>query len=124
MKTLSTSEIYAKNPFSYDALEGDSLLLGWRRGGADSSNMGFAIDTVEAEGVEPCPVELGREGHVVTIAPTGSGKGRGCIIPTLLTSEFEAVRNFAEIMVEEAAAHGRTLSLGLASVAIRTPYVV
>ena len=34
------------------------------------------------------------------------------IIPTLLTSEFEAVRNFAEIMVEEAAAHGRPLSLG------------
>lgn len=34
------------------------------------------------------------------------------VIPTLLTSELEAVRNFAEIMVEEAAAHGRSLALG------------
>jgi alkanesulfonate monooxygenase SsuD/methylene tetrahydromethanopterin reductase-like flavin-dependent oxidoreductase (luciferase family) len=34
------------------------------------------------------------------------------VIPTLLVSELEAVRQFAEIMVEEAAAHGRTLELG------------
>lgn len=34
------------------------------------------------------------------------------IIPTLLVSEPEAVRHFAEAMVEEAAAHGRTLALG------------
>ena len=34
------------------------------------------------------------------------------IIPTLLVSELDAVRRFAEVMVEEAAAHGRTLALG------------
>ncbi|MGE0486439.1 MAG: LLM class flavin-dependent oxidoreductase [Gammaproteobacteria bacterium] len=34
------------------------------------------------------------------------------VIPTLLTSELDEVRRFAEIMVEEAAAHGRTLALG------------
>lgn len=30
------------------------------------------------------PVLLNGEGHLVTIAPTGSGKGRSCIIPALL----------------------------------------
>jgi alkanesulfonate monooxygenase SsuD/methylene tetrahydromethanopterin reductase-like flavin-dependent oxidoreductase (luciferase family) len=34
------------------------------------------------------------------------------IIPTLLVSEPDVVRHYAEIMVEEAAAHGRTLALG------------
>lgn len=34
------------------------------------------------------------------------------IIPTLLVSELEPLRKFAEIMVEEAAEHGRTLALG------------
>jgi type IV secretion system protein VirD4 len=30
------------------------------------------------------PIQLAREGHLITIAPTGAGKGRGCIIPALL----------------------------------------
>ena len=34
------------------------------------------------------------------------------IIPTLLVSELEDVKRYAEIMVEEAADHGRTLTLG------------
>ena len=34
------------------------------------------------------------------------------IIPTLLVSELEPLRRFAEIMVEEAAEHGRSLALG------------
>ena len=34
------------------------------------------------------------------------------IIPTLLVSELDEVRRFAEIMVSEAAEHGRTLELG------------
>jgi len=30
------------------------------------------------------PILLGSEGHLMTIAPTGAGKGTGCIIPALL----------------------------------------
>jgi len=30
------------------------------------------------------PILFEGEGHLMTIAPTGSGKGTGCIIPTLL----------------------------------------
>lgn len=33
------------------------------------------------------PILLEDEGHVITIAPTGTGKGRGCIIPALLRHE-------------------------------------
>lgn len=33
------------------------------------------------------PVLLEDEGHVITIAPTGTGKGRSCIIPALLRHE-------------------------------------
>lgn len=33
------------------------------------------------------PVLLEGEGHVITIAPTGTGKGRSCIIPALLRHE-------------------------------------
>ena len=37
---------------------------------------------------------------------------RESIIPTLLVSELEEVKRFAEIMIEEAKSNGRTLSLG------------
>lgn len=30
------------------------------------------------------PIQLSREGHLITLAPTGAGKGVGCIIPALL----------------------------------------
>lgn len=33
----------------------------------------------------------GREGHLVTVAPTGAGKGVGCIIPALLTWRGPAI---------------------------------
>ncbi|MFC3099826.1 type IV secretory system conjugative DNA transfer family protein [Altererythrobacter lauratis] len=33
------------------------------------------------------PILLESEGHIITIAPTGTGKGRGCIIPALLRHE-------------------------------------
>lgn len=33
------------------------------------------------------PVLLSGEGHLISIAPTGTGKGRGCIIPALLRHE-------------------------------------
>ena len=37
------------------------------------------------------PVLLEGEGHVITIAPTGTGKGRSCIVPALLRHEGPAI---------------------------------
>jgi alkanesulfonate monooxygenase SsuD/methylene tetrahydromethanopterin reductase-like flavin-dependent oxidoreductase (luciferase family) len=45
------------------------------------------------------------------------------VIPTLLTSEPRALRNFAEIHVEEAAKHGRRLALGEDMGVFRTVYM-
>lgn len=44
-------------------------------------------------GAEPLPRAVWREGegHLLTIAPTGAGKGTGCIIPTLLTWDGPAI---------------------------------
>lgn len=54
--------------------------------------VGWSLDSERrAAGFAPAPVEipralfLGKEGHAVTIAPTGAGKGRSALIPTLLT---------------------------------------
>ena len=37
------------------------------------------------------PILLGNEGHLITVAPTGSGKGVGCIIPALLRHAGPAI---------------------------------
>jgi type IV secretion system protein VirD4 len=37
------------------------------------------------------PIEFGGDGHLITIAPTGAGKGRSCIIPNLLKYEGSAI---------------------------------
>jgi type IV secretion system protein VirD4 len=68
---------------------GDNLLLGWQLDEA-KPQVGFR------EGPAPA-VEAGRpkwlegEGHMITIAPTGAGKGRGALIPNLLTYEGPAI---------------------------------
>lgn len=68
---------------------GDSLLLGWRIEEA-RQQLGFhngpapAVDTGE-------PVWLDGEGHLITFARTGAGKGRGALIPNLLTYEGPAI---------------------------------
>ena len=51
--------------------------------------MGFSFDgsTTPRDSTLADPVLLGREGHVITIAPTGAGKGVGCIVPALLRHE-------------------------------------
>lgn len=36
-------------------------------------------------------INYDEDGHLLTLAPTGSGKGTGCIIPTLLSSEGSAI---------------------------------
>ena len=45
------------------------------------------------------------------------------IIPTLLTSDLDDLRNFAEIHVKEAAKHGRSLALGESLGVFRTVYM-
>ncbi len=67
------------------------LLLGWRTEGAARRTMGFAdpsgtpSDSAQARADEA--VVAAGEGHLITIAPTGAGKGRGAIIPNLLRYE-------------------------------------
>ncbi|MGE0830672.1 MAG: type IV secretory system conjugative DNA transfer family protein [Hyphomonadaceae bacterium] len=66
---------------------GLDLLLGWKHD--DSRDpIGFGAPRAAAaqmEGEEP--LLYGEDRHLVTIAPTGAGKGRGVIIPNLLRFE-------------------------------------
>lgn len=55
----------------------NGLLLGWSENG---------------EANAPSPIwDTGREGHLLTIAPTGGGKGISCAIPALLTWRGPAI---------------------------------
>lgn len=61
----------------------NALELGWWQSG--QTPFGFAPRSAEAE-KSPEIVHYDGDGHLLTIAPTGWGKGRDVIIPTLLTS--------------------------------------
>lgn len=69
------------------SLEGSGLLVGWsmehERGKAP---MGFSFGDPEATPAMGFvdPILMDGEGHLLTIAPTGAGKGVGCIVPALL----------------------------------------
>src|SRR3546814_11951263 len=76
------------------AIEGDGLLVGWsletRR---HSRPVGFSFgDQVDAAGRAALPILLAGEGHLITIAPTGAGKGVGCVVPSLLRHRGPADR--------------------------------
>lgn len=71
-----------------DTVDESGLIVGWslerehRRG-----PIGFRFGTAAA--ADPAtavlaPILMEREGHLMTIAPTGAGKGTGCIVPALL----------------------------------------
>jgi len=69
---------------------GGGVVLGWDAGEAASA-MGFTT----GQGQQRAPrrkllVDDG-DGHVLVVAPTGSGKGRSIMIPTLLTCAAPAV---------------------------------
>ena len=68
---------------------GDRLLLGWRLEDP-AGPIGFGDAAAPGAGAGE-PVWLEGEGHVITIAPTGAGKGRGGLIPNLLTYEGPAI---------------------------------
>jgi type IV secretion system protein VirD4 len=65
-------------------MKSDGLLLGWQQSSRPRQRIGFGAEKPVRTGRRQ-PVYFNREGHLLTIAPTGAGKGVGCIIPALLT---------------------------------------
>lgn len=71
-------------------LDNPGLLVGWslehqRKPTRMGFNYGNPLQVPQTGYVDP--VLLDGEGHLMTIAPTGAGKGTGCIIPALLRYE-------------------------------------
>ena len=62
----------------------EGLLLGWSQPHVPQTHIGY-IQPPFPEPQEPEPIFFDEEGHLLTIGPTGAGKGVGCIIPALLT---------------------------------------
>lgn len=68
------------------------LLLGWRAKEKPRASIGFsAPDHALALASDEEPILYGQDRHLLTIAPTGAGKGRGVIIPNLLRFEGSAI---------------------------------
>lgn len=68
-------------------VEGDGLLVGWSLEIEHQRNpIGFSFGTRKLSTDQGFvdPILMEREGHMMTIAPTGAGKGTGCIVPALL----------------------------------------
>jgi type IV secretion system protein VirD4 len=68
------------------------LLLGWKAAEAARPPIGFS--TPGAAEILPTgefPILYNEDRHLVTIAPTGAGKGRGVIIPNLLRFEGSVI---------------------------------
>jgi type IV secretion system protein VirD4 len=60
------------------------VLLGWSAESEAPARVGFG-DPVNIERTESRrAITMSDDGHIVTVAPTGAGKGRGAIIPNLL----------------------------------------
>lgn len=73
-----------------DALPDPGLLVGWSlemQHRKQPIGFGFGDPALTPDKGWLDPVLLEGEGHVITIAPTGTGKGRSCIIPALLRHE-------------------------------------
>ena len=64
----------------------DDLWLGW--GSVEGDGFGFAA-TMQSK----CKrlIRFGKDSHLITFAPTGSGKGTGAVIPNLLQYPGSAV---------------------------------
>lgn len=70
-----------------ERLDEPGLLVGWsleasRKKRAIGFNYGHPLKTPDTGYLDP--VLMQGEGHLMTVAPTGAGKGTGCIIPALL----------------------------------------
>jgi type IV secretion system protein VirD4 len=61
------------------------LLLGWSAESETRARVGFGGPAGGAEAdVSRRPITMADDGHIITVAPTGAGKGRSAIIPNLL----------------------------------------
>lgn len=65
------------------------LIVGWSlEEEHDRRPVGFSFGArSQAAETQIAPILMEREGHLMTIAPTGAGKGTGCIVPALLRFE-------------------------------------
>src|SRR5690606_24240969 len=73
-----------------DMVADSGLLVGWsleamRQRQPFGFSFGHSLKTVATGYLDP--IVLSGEGHLMTIAPTGAGKGTGCVIPALLRHE-------------------------------------
>jgi type IV secretion system protein VirD4 len=59
------------------------LPLGWTTSTPRAGRIGF--QTSMSTAAEEKLIYYDGDGHILTMAPTGAGKGRGCLIPTLLS---------------------------------------
>ena len=69
----------------------EKIQIGWNK--TKQQGIGFGktqVPSTSKNKKEPFYIE-GQEGHLMTIAPTGKGKGRNAIIPTLLTYDGPVV---------------------------------
>ncbi len=68
------------------------LLLGWKSDDNAKLPIGFGAPRAAEQAVAgEVPILYGEDRHLVTIAPTGAGKGRGVIIPNLLRFEGSVI---------------------------------
>ncbi|WP_322813312.1 type IV secretory system conjugative DNA transfer family protein [Terricaulis sp.] len=68
------------------------LLLGWKADGDGRDPIGFGAPRAAEEAIQgEVPILYGEDRHLLTIAPTGAGKGRGVIIPNLLRFEGSVI---------------------------------
>lgn len=65
-------------------LDPSALLAGWTRAEAAGA-VGFHTARADAPSTPDQPIQIPGEGHIMTIAPTGAGKGVSCVIPALLS---------------------------------------
>lgn len=72
--------------------EAMDLLLGWKSDDNRRGPMGFGAPRPQEAAIEgESPILYGEDRHLVTIAPTGAGKGRSVIIPNLLRFEGSVI---------------------------------
>ncbi len=79
-------------PQGFGRPEMTDLLLGWKSDDGKKDPIGFGAPRAAEAAIEgEVPILYGEDRHLVTIAPTGAGKGRGVIIPNLLRFEGSAI---------------------------------
>lgn len=76
-----------------ETIEDEGLLVGWSLETRRAQRpIGFNFGgTADAAGRAAAAILLAGEGHLITIAPTGAGKGVGCVVPALLRHRGPAI---------------------------------